>query len=45
MWVIKRPIKDLENKTLPEIDSQTLLIDEARGAVQYVTKVKINGKE
>jgi hypothetical protein len=33
MWVVRRPIKDLEKKVLPELDSSLILSEEARGSI------------
>jgi hypothetical protein len=43
MWVIKSPIKELESKPWPAYDSASLLEEESRGTVIYITKTKING--
>jgi hypothetical protein len=45
MWVIKRPIKDLEAKPWPSYDPTSLLEEEGRGTVIYITRAKLNGKE
>ena len=45
MWVIKRPIKDLEAKPWPSYDPASLLEEEGRGTVIYITRAKLNGKE
>mmetsp|Transcript_9577 Transcript_9577/g.9206 ORF Transcript_9577/g.9206 Transcript_9577/m.9206 type:complete len:97 (-) Transcript_9577:1027-1317(-) len=45
MWAIKRPLKDLESKPWPEYNTQSLLVEEGNGSVQYLTKYKVNGKD
>lgn len=40
MWVIKRPIKDLESRKWPEYNHDTLLSSESRNNVFYLTKCK-----
>ena len=45
MWVIKRPIKDLEAKPWPVIDEEALLSQEARGVALYIAHYKVNGKD
>jgi hypothetical protein len=44
MWVIKRPIKDLESKPWPRYDTQALLSDETRNVIIYVSHGKIGDK-
>lgn len=45
MWVIKRPMRDLESKPWPAYDPETLLSSETRNVVLYINKTLINGKE
>ena len=44
MFVVKRPIKDLESKPWPEIDTSNLLIEEQRGSPIYLSKIKVGEK-
>lgn len=44
MFVVKRPIKDLESKPWPEIDTSNLLIEEQRGSPIYHSKMKVGEK-
>ncbi len=36
MWVIKKPMKDLETKPWPVYDPETLLAQETRNVILYV---------
>ena len=45
MWVIKRPIADLETKPWPHYEADNLLSPDSRNIALYLTRVKINGKE
>lgn len=42
MWVIKRPLKELESKPWPEYRSKELLTEETRNSVLYLTHYKLN---
>lgn len=46
MWTIKRPLKNLESKTWPEINLENIYDEDVRTeSITYLAHYKFNGKE